>query len=318
MEPLIRKLLVWLFFLPLPSYSFNEVSAKAGDSAILIQEEISRDQEGRVPEISSSTTPLEVLVPLEILDEKEGSEALQDSNSKEAALESRYLRLVRSLRERLPIKLGSLLEKIGAPRDLTQKIVQRLTFKIDRASNSIEKSNALGFRLQGHIVMGIGLSDDFMKAMKASRHGKWIPKRGGFGLSMAAGFTVLRVRGPTGSKVIIRLHSDLEKVDKILSLMAEGFAGLHGMTVAESVAQKVKLFEKSHYRGTNLGAMGKMLISPRQFEYGVTPGISIPPIIAATYLYETKGTQYRINFQLSTDWIHKMMETTKSVCRFFF
>lgn len=305
--------MVALFLLPAFSFGSTKADSSSDESAILIQQDPSAP-EVRGFETPLEKTPVEIQIPLENF---ESADETTLTEKEKIASGSFYLRLVRGIRNKLPEKLGLVLSKIGATENLKNQVVADLSRRIDKAPRLIENSNATGARVQGYVVFGLGVSEYMMKALKSSRYSKWLPEKVRFGLALGAGFTVLRVRDKKGSKIILRLHSDVEKINRVFSVLAEGFIGLNGNLVSENIGEKVRLFEKARYEGLSLGGMGKMIISQKQFEYGHALGLPLTPIISAAYIYETKGTQYQINLQLSTAWIHKIKESTKSFCRFF-
>lgn len=242
-------------------------------------------------------------------------DAPSESETPEASL---YLKSVKKLAQIIPEKLDSMFRSLRIPTHTRDFVVEDLKMKLDQAPPIISKANAQGGSLRIYSLAGMGISQLVVDSLRTRKIGKLIPLNGRFGLVLGGGITILRLKQNGKNKILIRFFADVEKVDKIISWMLEAFAGGSLSKVSAQVEDNVKTFEKVVLRRTNLGFAGQLALADQHFEHALGIGLSLPPVLASTYFYETQVNQYRINFILSSGWIQKAKDRFKNACSRYF
>ncbi len=231
---------------------------------------------------------------------------------------STYLKGITKLSEFLPKKLQSLFDKLHVPTKFSHFITEDIKAKLEQSKPLIQKSNAQGTAVRIYAAAGLGISELIVNSLRKMKFGNLIPLKGRFGIALGGGVAILKTNQDGKNKIIIRFFADVEKVDRVISWLFEGFAGGTISKISDKVEGKIKLFEKAVMTRTGLGVAGQLSLGKNYFEHALGGGMGFPPFIGYTYIVENKVQQFRINIVYTSGWFRKVLSSIKNSCRSFF
>jgi hypothetical protein len=225
-----------------------------------------------------------------------------------------YLKAIEAMRRTVVPKMDTLLLKMKVPAAIRELVMGKFHGDLDKASTVIKKSNTGGISFSGIALVGVGISELLMEALQSSPYAKWIPFQGRFGLIVGGGISILRIKKNGRNRMLIRFHANVEKVDRVITWMLEGFVGGSFSKISSEVGDDIKTFEKVILRATNMGLAGRLIIGESHFEHAISSGAMVTPIVSGTYVYESQVHQYRINL-LPAEIIPWVRRFGKPLCR---